>query len=183
MKKALLIIDVQNDYFDGGKNPLYKSVETATIIKNILSEFREKNLPIIHIQHISTRPEANFFIKNTEGSNIHPFVEPQNSEKVIIKNYPNSFKNTELLKYLEENKIEELIICGMMTHMCVAATTKAAFDYGYKCEVIADGCTTKDLQYDNKIISAETVHNTILASLNGVFAKIINSNELRKNYL
>ena len=180
MNKCLLIIDVQNDYFKNGKNPLYNSEKTVETIKNTLELFREKNYPIIHVQHISTRLDATFFIKDTEGSEIHPQVKPLESEKLIVKNYPNSFKNTDLLDYLKSKKIEEIIICGMMTHMCVAATTKAAFDLGFKLQILKDTCTTKDLLFEDTLIPAETVHKTILASLNGIFGKVTDLETIKK---
>lgn len=180
MNKCLLIIDVQNDYFENGKNPLYNSKETAQTIKEALNFFREKHYPIIHVQHIAIKPNATFFIKNTYGSEIHSLVKPLEHEKIIIKNYPNSFNNTDLLDYLKNQKIEELIICGMMTHMCVAATTKAAFDLGFKCQVLRDACTTRDLMFEDTFIPAETVHKTILASLNGVFGRITNLENIEK---
>lgn len=180
MKKCLLIIDVQNDYFQNGKNPLNNSEETARIVKKTLDQFREKNYPVIHVQHIAGRPDANFFVKDTEGCEIYSLVKPAETEKLIIKNYPNSFKNTELLEHLKNNQIEELIICGMMTHMCIAATTKAAFDFGFKCQILKDGCTTKDLKFEDTIIPAETVHKTILASLDGIFGKVISSENIEK---
>ena len=180
MNKCLIIIDVQNDYFENGKNPLYNSEKTVKIIKETLDFFRKNHYPIIHVQHIAIKSNATFFIKDTYGSEIHSLVKPLEHEKVIIKNYPNSFNNTELLNYLENQKIEELIICGMMTHMCVAATTKAAFDLGFKCQVLKDACTTKDLIFEDTIIPAETVHKTILASLNGVFGKITSLENIKK---
>lgn len=180
MKKCLLIIDVQNDYFKNGRNPLNNAEETVKTIKKLLDQFREKNYPIVHVQHISIRPDANFFIPDTEGSEIYSLVKPTKTEKLIVKNYPNSFKNTELLDYLKINQIEELIICGMMTHMCIAATTKAAFDLEFKCQILKDGCTTKDLQFEDSIIPAETVHKAILASLNGVFGRVTSSENIKK---
>ena len=180
MNKCLLIIDVQNDYFKNGKNPLHNSEATAKTIKKTLEQFREKNYAIVHVKHIAVRPDANFFVKDTEGSEIYSLVKPTGTEKLIIKNYPNSFKNTELLDYLKTNQIEELVICGMMTHMCIAATTKAAFDLGFKCQILKDGCTTKNLQFEDTIIPAETVHKTTLASLDGVFGKVTSSENIEK---
>jgi nicotinamidase-related amidase len=181
MNKCLLIIDVQNDYFKNGKNPLNNSENTAVIIKKILEQFREKKYPIIHVQHIAVRPDSKFFIKDTYGSEIYSLIKPIDIEKVVIKNYPNSFKNTELLKHLKNNQIDELIICGMMTHMCISATTKAAFDLGFKCQILKNGCTTKDLKFEDAIIPAETVHKTILASLDGIFAKVTSLENIEKD--
>ena len=125
MKTALLLIDFQNDYFEGGKielvNPL-KAVENASIL---LRDFREKDLKIIHIQHHSVRPDATFFIPGTQGAKIHSKVQPIKNELVITKNFPNSFRETDLLQNLKEKDIKKLVISGMMTHMCVDATVRA----------------------------------------------------------
>lgn len=90
-----------------------------------------------------------------------------------MKYYPNSFYETELNSYLQEKGIRKLVVCGMMTHMCVDTTVRAAMDYGYEVELVADGCATMDLEISGEIIPAEIVQKTFLASLDGVFAKIV----------
>jgi nicotinamidase-related amidase len=87
-----------------------------------------------------------------------------NNEKVFVKFKVNSFLNTGLLEYLNENKVKRLVLCGMQTHMCVEAATRAAADYGFECVVIADACATKDVTYGDKTIKAEDVHYSTLAS-------------------
>lgn len=172
MKKALLIIDIQNDYFENGKMELVGAEEASKNAKTILEIFRDKNLPIIHMQHIATSPTATFFLPNTEGVKINKNVTPRENEKVIIKHYPNSFKETELLDYLKREQISELIICGMMTHMCVDSTTRAAFDLGFKSTVIGDACATRDLELDGEKVNAKEVQIAYLSALNGTFAEI-----------
>lgn len=94
-------------------------------------------------------------------------------DKVIVKYYPNSFHETELESYLKEKGIKKLIVCGMMTHMCVDTTVRAAMDYGYEIELVAEGCATMDLEISGEIIPAQIVQKVFLASLEGVFAKIV----------
>lgn len=173
MKTALLIIDIQNDYFPGGKMELSGANEAGIQAKQLLQYFREKKLPVIHIQHLSTRPGSTFFIPDTDGAKIHEFVYPYDNEKVFIKNFPNSFRKTGLQGYLTENKITRLIICGMMTHMCIDATTRAAFDLGYECVVVKDACATRDLVFNEETIPAEHVHGAFLAALGSVYAKVL----------
>ena len=96
-RKALIIIDIQNDYFEGGANPLIGSLEASKNAKALLKDFREKSLTVIHIQHFSTRAGSTFFIPNTKGVEIHENIRPIGGEKVIAKNYPNSFRETDLL--------------------------------------------------------------------------------------
>lgn len=178
-QKALVIIDIQNDYFEGGNMPLIGSEEAVVNAKLVLDQFRKKGLPVIHIQHISDYPGATFFVPETEGSKIHSEVEPVEGEKLIVKHFPNSFRETELLNYLKEQGISDLIICGMMTSMCVDATTRAAKDYGYNCTVIGDACAAPDLKIDGKTVRGEDVHNAFLAALNGFYAKIVSTESLK----
>lgn len=181
MKSALLIIDIQNDYFSGGASPLCNPEFALKNLKKVLHYFREQFLPVIFVQHISTRPTATFFLPNTTGVEIHAEIKPHADEKIIIKNYPNSFRNTELLDYLKENQIEELIICGMMTHMCVDATVRAAKDLGFECTLLADACATKDLEIDGKVINAVDVQHSFLAALNYFYAKIVSTKDFLSN--
>ena len=181
MKQALLIIDIQNDYFEGGTMTLVNPDKACENAKLILEKFRKENLEIIHIQHIATRPNATFFLPDTFGAQIHENVLPKGNEKVIIKHFPNSFRETGLLNYLNENKITDLVICGMMTHMCIDATTRAAKDYGYNCTLIDDACATRNLTINQESVNANEVHNAFLAALNSTYATIKNTTEFCQN--
>jgi len=177
MKTALLIIDIQNDYFNNGANPLIGS-ETASInAKLLLEKFRVDNSLVIHIQHIALRSDATFFLPNTIGCEIHKNVIPLNSERIVVKHYPNSFRDTELLDYLKQNGITNIVICGMMTHMCVDATTRAAKDYGFNCTVIGDACATKNLEFNGRILSAADVHYSFIAALNYFYSTVTTTEE------
>src|SRR5262245_60777000 len=87
-----------------------------------LKSFRGKDLPIIHVRHLSTRPGATFFLPNTKGAEIHAAVTPEKGEAVIEKNFPNSFRATGLQNHLEKLGVKNLVVSGMMTHMCVDAS-------------------------------------------------------------
>lgn len=173
--KALLIIDIQNDYFDGGANPLVGSLAASENASRLLQRFRQDGLPVIHIQHLSTRPGSTFFIPGTVGAEIHHHVAPVSGEAVISKHYPNSFRDTGLLEHLQSHNISELVICGMMTHMCVDATTRAAKDYGFDCTVIGDACATKDLTALDSQVSAAGAQTAFLAGLSYFYATVQNS--------
>lgn len=177
METALLIIDVQNDYFPNGKMELYKSIDACNKIKDLVQYFRHHFMPIIYIQHISVRPGATFFLPNTPGIDIHDDIKPNVGEKVITKNYPNSFRNTELNDYLKNNNITKLVFVGMMTHMCIDTSVRAAYDLGYECIIISDCCATRNLKIDNHEILADNVQNAFLAALNGTFSKVITKEE------
>ncbi|HZK68026.1 MAG TPA: cysteine hydrolase family protein [Paludibacter sp.] len=177
MNTALLIIDVQNDYFEDGAMSLIGSDNASENIKLLLQKFRTENQPVLHIQHIATSPGATFFIPNTIGAEIHANVKPLDDEKVIIKHYPNSFRETDLLDHLKSLDITNLVICGMMTHMCIDATTRAAKDLGFNCTLIADACATKDLEINGTIVTAENIQNSFLAALNYFYSTVTNTNK------
>lgn len=177
MKKALIIIDIQNDYFDNGTMSLVRSDEACENAKLLLDKFRAETLPIIFIQHIATRPDATFFIPNTEGAEIHKSISPLKREKIVVKQYANSFRETDLMEYLKETQIKNLVICGMMTHMCVDATTRAAKDFGFNIAVIGDACATKDLEYNGNVVKAHDVHNSFLSALNYFYSTVQTTEE------
>ncbi|HVN58182.1 MAG TPA: cysteine hydrolase family protein [Bacteroidales bacterium] len=176
MKTALIIIDIQNDYFTGGAHPLDGPEKAADNAKMILEKFRAEKLPVIHVQHKS-KPTGSFFKPETKGFEINERVRPLPGEKVIVKHFPNGFQETDLLDYLRSNRITDLVICGMMTHMCVDATVRAAKDFGFNITLIGDACATRDLVINGKTISSEDVHNAFLAALNGTYAKIETTGE------
>jgi len=178
MKKALLIIDVQNDYFEGGRSALFNPMNALANVEKVLSVFREKQLKIIFVQHINVREGATFFLPNTEGALIHKNIQPLNNEYIVVKHYPNSFYKTNLAEILEKEEINELVICGMMSHMCIDTTTRACKDFGIKVTLLSDACATKDLIFNEKTIPADTVHNVFMASLNGMFANVIETKKL-----
>lgn len=178
MNTALLLIDIQNDYFPGGAMELVGATEAATQAANILNIFRKKLLPVIHIQHIAAHPGATFFLPNTAGAEIHASVLPSAGEPIFKKHFPNSFRETSLLEHLHAGNISRLFIVGMMTHMCIDTTTRAAVDLGFTCSLAHDACATRALSFNGVQIAAESVQIAYLAALNGMFAKIASGNEL-----
>jgi nicotinamidase-related amidase len=176
-KKALILVDIQNDYFPNGKMELHRSEEASLNAGKILKDFREKHLEIFHIRHLSTRQDASFFLPESAGAEIHRNVSPINGETVIVKYFPNSFRDTHLSDMLKEKDVKDLVICGMMTHMCIDATTRAAKDSGFNCILIGDACATRDLEINGKIVKAENVHNSFLAALNGFYSSVQSTNE------
>jgi nicotinamidase-related amidase len=166
--KALLIIDIQDFYFPGGKSALVEPEKAAINAARLLDNFRKEKLPVIHVRH------------NSEpGGKINDLVKPLLTEKIVSKDAVNCFVRTDLLDYLKTNKIDTLVICGMQTHMCVEAATRAASDYGFNCILIHDACATKDLKFGEKIIKAEEVHNSTLSTLKN-YAKVISTEEFLK---
>jgi nicotinamidase-related amidase len=177
MKTALLIIDIQNDYFPGGKYPLVNPLEAAQKAYMILQCFREQGGHHVHIQHISLEPDATFFIKGDSGSDIHDSVAHFEGEPIIYKHEVNSFLDTNLFELLKNWDIERVIITGMMTHMCVDGTARAASDLGFQVIVAEDACATRDLKYGDMTIPADHVHKAFLAALKA-YGKVVKSDEI-----
>ena len=172
MKKALILIDIQNDYFAGGRFELHQTAAAAHHAQSALALFRKKGLPVFHVQHINQNPVAPFFITDTEGVKIHPLVAPLPDEKVIVKHTPDSFYNTELLPLLQELSIKQLVICGMMSHMCIDTTVRSAKSLGFAIELLSDACTTRDLLWESTPVPANLVHTAFMAALQNTFADV-----------
>ena len=172
MGEALLIIDVQNDYFPGGANELVRPLEAERKIRELIADSRIKGRPVIYIQHFNP-PGDSFFLEGTKGAEISDRIRPEKGDKVIVKRYPNSFLETDLDAYLKSLRADTLIVCGMMTHMCVDTTVRAAMDHGYRVKLAADACATMDLELNGEVIPADTVHKAFIAAMDGVFAEII----------
>ena len=173
MKQALLIVDIQNDYFPGGAMELIGSTEAGLRAGKLLQIFRQQSLPIIHIQHVATRAGAPFFLPDTTGVEIHASVAPVTGETLFQKHFPNSFRETPLLEYLRQQEITQLVIAGMMIHMCIDTTTRAAADLGFQCVLAHDACATKSLSFGGVTVPAEQVQAAYLAALDGLFAKVL----------
>jgi nicotinamidase-related amidase len=178
MRTALLLIDIQNDYFPGGAMELVAADLAAAHAASLLLRFRERAWPVFHVQHLSARPTATFFRPNTPGAEIHPSVLPASGETVISKNFPNSFRETPLLEALRAAEIDKLVIAGMMTHMCVDTTVRAAADLGFACTLAHDACATRDLSFGGQNVPASAVQAAYMAALNGSFANVLSAAEV-----
>jgi nicotinamidase-related amidase len=177
MKTGLLLIDLQNDYFPGGKMELVGILQASEKARILLDHFRKSGLPVYHVQHISTRPGAAFFLSGTEGGKIYGALEPMAAEKVFQKHFPNSFRETLLPETLRKEDVKALVIAGAMSHMCVDATVRAACDRGFSCTVIEDACATKDLEFRGITVPAAHVHSAFMAALQGAYAKVMTADE------
>ncbi len=170
--ECLILVDLQNDYFCGGRMELVGTSQAAENARRLLRAFRAVNSPVIHIQHISARPGAGFFLPGTKGMEINELVAPVENEEVVIKHYPNSFRETPLLEVLHTRGISNLVICGAMSHMCIDATVRAAFDLGFNSVVAEDACATRDLTFNDRLVKAVDVHTAFMAALSAVYAKV-----------
>ena len=170
MREVLILIHIQNMYFCEGDYTLYEPERAGKKAAEILEKFRMENKPVIHVKHnfkVDAMENGEYLLDFNEG------VKPKKKEIIVSKNYPSAFLKTDLKKRLDKLKVDKLIIVGMMTHMCIDTTVRAAQNYGYKVTVIHDACTTKDLKWNGQTIYAQTVHDSIMASLQGTFGEVI----------
>jgi nicotinamidase-related amidase len=137
----------------------------------------------VHIRHIATRDGATFFVPGTRGSEIHEAVLPEAGETLFVKHFPNSFRETPLRDHLRGAGIGRLVIAGMMTHMCIDTTTRAAADLGFDCSLAHDACATRALSFGGIEVPAESVQASYLAALSGSFANVLTAAELRNGEL
>jgi nicotinamidase-related amidase len=178
VKTGLVLVDIQNDYFAGGAMELESMDTAADTASTVLEAFRQQNNPVYHIQHISARQGATFFVPGTEGVEIHTKVAPTDGETVFQKHFPNSFRDTALLETLRADGVEALVICGAMSHMCIDATTRAAFDHGFSCTVVFDACATRNLQFEGRTVPAKEVHAAFMAALSVPYANVVSAGSL-----
>ncbi|CAD5110479.1 cysteine hydrolase family protein [Zestomonas carbonaria] len=176
-KKALIVVDIQNDYFPGGRWTLSNVEEAARKAAQLIDTFRNSGDLVVHIRHEFPSDEAPFFRPGSEGAQLHPSVINRPDEHVVLKNYINSFRDTDLKKVLDRNGIDEVVVVGNMSHMCVDGITRAAVDFGYKTTVIHDACATLDLEFNGVKVPSEQVHAAFMAALSFGYAPVLSTDE------
>lgn len=178
---ALLLVDFQNDYFptyQGAKWPLVGTEAAALKAAELLRQFRKKNLPVVHVRHEFPTDDAPFFQPHSKGAEIHQNVAANADEPVILKHQINSFRDTELDDILKQKQIEQLIIVGAMSHMCIDAVTRAATDLNYQCHVAHDACATLDLEFNGVTVPAKHVHSAFMAALSFGYCNVADTDNL-----
>lgn len=171
-KRAVIVVDIQNEYFSSGKLPLANIEKAAAYAAQVIDAARENKDLLVHIHHEFPDPNAPLFTPGTDGVNIHETVAPEGDEPVILKNYPNAFLKTNLKELLDANGIEDVLVIGAMSHMCIEATSRAASDFGYKVSVLEDACATMDLEFNGVKVPAAQVHATAMAALEFAYAAV-----------
>ncbi len=144
-KPALIVIDVQNDYFPEGHFPLWNAESTLSNIEQALAKAKGLGIPIILVQHIAdnSKGAAPFFNEGTVGVDIHPrILIAAPDAQVVTKKHADSFVDTTLETTLRSLGINELLVCGMMTQNCVTHTAISKTAEAYKVTVLPDCCTT-----------------------------------------
>src|SRR5262249_12683739 len=164
-KRALVLIDIQNDYFPGGKWTLNGIESAADNAAKLLAAARAAGGPGTPRPPAFPTADAPFFAPGSDGARIHPKVESREGEPVVLKHHVNSFRETDLKVLLDRHGVEEVVICGAMSHMCVDAGARAASDLGYRCVVVHDACATRDQEFEGALVPAALVHAAFMAAL------------------
>ncbi len=170
MLPALVIVDIQRDYFPGGRRPLVGADAAAETAARLLAEQRRRGGTVVHVRHEGA---SGFLEAGTAGAEIDPRVAPAGGETVVVKHAPNAFLGTPLDAVLRAQGAEEVWIVGMMTSMCVDATVRAASDLGYAVTVAADACAAPDLEFEGMRVPGELVHAAFLAALGSAYARVV----------
>ena len=177
-RTALILVDIQNDYFPAGRMVL-EGIDAASVnASRLLNLFREKYLPVFHVRHLAVQPGAIFFLPDTPGIEIHPSVAPMPGETVVVKHFPNSFRETTLQDQLKKANVASVAVGGAMSHMCIDATVRAACDLGFQCLVGHDACATRALTFGQETVPAVNVHAAFMAALSAAYAQVLSTEEL-----
>ena len=176
-KQALVVIDLQNDYFPGGKFTLVGTDGAADNAAKLVAAFRARKAPVIHVRHESLEPDAPFFSPGSPGAEIHAKVKNKGDEPVITKNQINAFQNTDLKRVLDGQGITDLVIVGAMSHMCVDGVTRAAVDFGYAATVIHDACATLDTEFNGVKVPAAQVHAAFMRGIADGYCAVKSADE------
>ncbi|MCP1472974.1 nicotinamidase-related amidase [Pseudomonas sp. EB276 TE3739] len=176
-KQALIVVDIQNDYFPQGKWPLVGADAAADNAARLIAAFRDAGDSVVHIRHEFTSDDAPFFTPGSEGARLHPKVLNRADEPVVLKHFVNSFRETELKSVLDQQAITDLVVVGSMSHMCIDGITRAAADMGYSVTVIHDACASRDLEFNGLTVPAAHVHAAFMSALGFAYASVVSTDQ------
>lgn len=176
MADALVVIDIQNEYFPGGAIPLPNAEAAAGQAAQVIEAARGAGVPVIHVRHEEPASDQ-YFVPGTDGARTNATVAPADGEPVIVKHYPNSFLDTDLADRLAAIGASRVAFCGMMTSMCVDATVRAAADIGLEPLLVDDACAAPDLEHRGRHVPADEVHAAFCAALGDEIATVLGTSE------
>jgi nicotinamidase-related amidase len=175
-KRALLVIDVQNEYFTGQLPITYPPRSLENILK-AMHAAAEQNIPIAVIQHTETEGEPPMFRKESKEWELHPEIAKQPYDLLIEKTLPGSFTGTELEDWLKKHEIDTVVIAGYMTQMCCDTTARQAIHLGYAVEFLSDSTGTLDFENQAGSATAEELHRTVLVTQDSFSSKVLPTSE------
>ena len=170
-ERALIVIDVQNDYFPGGAWALPAAPRALPTIQRLIERARERQEPVVFIQHVAPA-NSPVFAKGSRGGDLHPALDVRPDDARFEKAHPSSFQGTGLHSFLQRAGIRAVDVCGFMTQMCCDTTTREAYARGYTVRLFKDACAARDLVVDGETVPHDLVHRVSLGAL-ARFAKIL----------
>lgn len=176
-KRALILIDIQNDYFPGGKWSLHEMDATAANAARVLAAARAAGDTVVHVRHEFESMDAPFFTPGSSGAHIHDQVEPRAGESVVLKHKVNAFLGTDLKALLDKAGVQEVTLVGAMSHMCIDAAARASADFGYATTVVHDACATRDQEFQGKQVPAAQVQAAYMAALAFAYATVVSTEQ------
>jgi nicotinamidase-related amidase len=176
-KRALIVVDIQNDYFPEGRWPLIGIEAASDNAVRLIAGARAAGELVVHIRHEFPTGDAPFFSPGSEGAEINPKARDRDGEPVVLKHHINAFRETELKRVLDDSGVEEVVVCGNMSHMCVDAVTRAANDFGYSVIIVHDACAAHDLEFNGVRVPAIQVHAAFMAALGFAYATVRSTDE------
>ncbi|HLO86755.1 MAG TPA: cysteine hydrolase family protein [Nostocaceae cyanobacterium] len=180
MKRALLVIDVQNEYFTGSLPVTYPSNSLEQILK-IIDIANQKDIPVIIVRHTQTQENTPIFKQGTPEWELHPEITKRPYNLIIDKNLPGSFTGTELETWLRNHQIDTVVISGYMTQMCCDTTARQAAHLGFNVEFLSDATGTLAFTNNAGKATDEELHRTTLVAQNSFISQVINTSEWIKN--
>lgn len=177
-KTALVLITIQNDHLPRGATECDGDNLAGENAGKLLAWARDKDILPVHIQQISKKRGAAANKSGTIGSHLHSSMTPLPGEIVLEKHHPDSFRETGLELVLRENGIEQIIIAGMMSHMCIGATKQAAEDLGFTCVLVQDACAALDLVFNGVTVHTTFVQIPFMCALAGLYARVCSTDEI-----
>ncbi|MFB3915432.1 MAG: cysteine hydrolase family protein [Terriglobales bacterium] len=175
-KRALLVIDVQNEYFTG-KLPITYPAGSLPNVLRAMDAARAHAVPVVAIQHASPQPDATAFRRGSKEWELHPEIAPRPRDVLIHKSLPGSFTGTELESWLRQRGIDTVVIAGYMTQMCCDTTARQAAHLGFGVEFLADATGTLAIKNAAGAVSDEELHRAILVTQQMRFSQVIKTQD------
>ena len=176
-KRAIVVVDIQNEYFPAGKLPLVDITDAAANAAKVIEAARAKGDEIIYVRHETAGANAPIFTPGSPGVEINSAVRPRESDPIVLKHYPNAFRETGLKQMLDAKGVKDVVIIGAMSHMCIDATSRAAADFGYNTVIVHDACATRDLEFKGTTVPAAQVHAAFMAGLAFAYGRVTTTSE------
>lgn len=173
-RRALIVIDVQQDYFGGPLEIQYPSTgESLAQITRAIDAATAAGIPVVAVQHLAGE-EAPVFNPTLPGFALHPEVEARRTADwtSVVKRHGTVFAGTGLAAWLAERGIDTVTLVGYMTNNCVIASAAEAETHGLAAEVLSDATGAIHLANDAGFVDARTVHTTLMVLLNSNFAAV-----------